>query len=99
VNLTGAGAFHELERGLEQLEILLVLGRVGAIDLYPLPRARGIGESIRPRTLKGLPARRNPVLEPVLEGFCPTCATVRSWPKAASPRALTSAKLSNLPIL
>jgi hypothetical protein len=26
---------------------------------------QGIGESIRPRTLKGLPARRNPVLEPV----------------------------------
>jgi hypothetical protein len=28
-------------------------------------KARGIGESIRPRTLKGPLARRNPVLEPV----------------------------------
>src|SRR6266850_7582913 len=38
--LTGPGAFHEGERGLKQLEVLLVLGRVGAVDLYPLSRAR-----------------------------------------------------------
>lgn len=35
--LAGPGGFHELERGSKQFEILLVLGRLGAVDLYPLP--------------------------------------------------------------
>jgi hypothetical protein len=34
--LAGPGGFHELERGLEQLEILLVIGCLGAVDLNPL---------------------------------------------------------------
>lgn len=38
-NLAGPGGFHELERGLKQFEILLVLSRFGAVDLYPFPRA------------------------------------------------------------
>jgi hypothetical protein len=38
--LAGPGGFHELERRLKQLEILLVLSRIGAVDLYPFPRAR-----------------------------------------------------------
>lgn len=31
--------FHELERGPEQREMLFVFGHVGAIELYPFPRA------------------------------------------------------------
>jgi hypothetical protein len=38
-NLAGPGGFHELERGLKQFEILFVPGRLGAVDLYPFPRA------------------------------------------------------------
>lgn len=38
-DLAGSGAFHKLERGLKQLEILLVLSRLGAVDLYPFPGA------------------------------------------------------------
>ncbi|SRR5712692_2712293 len=37
-NLAGSGSFHEIERGLKQLKILLVLGHLGAVDLYPFPR-------------------------------------------------------------
>src|SRR5256885_1608939 len=32
--------FYELDRGTKQFEILLVVGRILAIDLYPFPRAR-----------------------------------------------------------
>ena len=38
-DLAGSGAFHKLDRGLKQLEILLVLSRLGAVDLYPFPGA------------------------------------------------------------
>ena len=37
--LAGPGGFHKIERGLKQLEVLLVLSRFGAVDLYPFPRA------------------------------------------------------------
>jgi hypothetical protein len=37
-DLAGPGGFHELERSPKQLEILLVIGRLGAVDLYPFPR-------------------------------------------------------------
>lgn len=37
-DLAGPAAFHELDRGPKQLEIFLVLGRLGAIDLYPFSR-------------------------------------------------------------
>jgi hypothetical protein len=37
--LPASRRFHEVERGLKQLEILLVLGRLGAVDLDPFPRA------------------------------------------------------------
>jgi hypothetical protein len=37
--LAGSGGFHELYRGLKQIEIFLVLSRIGAVDLYPFPRA------------------------------------------------------------
>ena len=33
-------SLDELCRRLEQWEILLVVSRIGAVDLYPLPRAR-----------------------------------------------------------
>ncbi len=35
----GAGAFHKLKGGSKQFEILLVVRRVGTIDLNPLSRA------------------------------------------------------------
>src|SRR5258707_8080847 len=35
-----AGALHEIERGLEDLEILLVVRRIFAVDLHPLLGAR-----------------------------------------------------------
>ena len=38
-DLAGPGGFHEFERGLKQFEILLVISRVGAVDLYPFPGA------------------------------------------------------------
>ena len=38
-DLASPGGFHELERSLKQFEILLVLGRIGAVDLYPFPSA------------------------------------------------------------
>jgi hypothetical protein len=43
--LSRARALHEFVRGAKQREILFVVGRVGAIDLYPLPRT---GQSARP---------------------------------------------------
>ena len=36
-DLAGPAGFHELERGPKQWEILLVVGDIGAIDLYPFP--------------------------------------------------------------
>jgi hypothetical protein len=30
-----SGTFHKLKRGLKQIEILLVLSRLGAVNLYP----------------------------------------------------------------
>ena len=37
--LARTGAFDELHRCLKKWEILLVVGRIGAIDLYPFPGA------------------------------------------------------------
>ncbi len=39
-HLAGPGAFHEVERSLKQLEVLPVVGHLGAVDLYPFPRTR-----------------------------------------------------------
>jgi hypothetical protein len=39
INLAGPPGFHELERGLKQGKMLLVVGHVCAIDLYPFPCA------------------------------------------------------------
>jgi acetyl-CoA acetyltransferase len=52
---SGATAFH-----LAYSQV-----KAGLADVALAVGSEGIGESIRPRTLKGLPARRNPVLEPV----------------------------------
>jgi hypothetical protein len=38
-DLAAPGSFHELNRGLKQIEILLVLSRISAIYLYPFPGA------------------------------------------------------------
>ena len=37
--LARTGAFDELHRLLKKWEILLVVGRIGAVDLYPFPSA------------------------------------------------------------
>jgi hypothetical protein len=54
--LGGPAGPHELEGGLKQLEILLVLGRIGAVDLYPFPRTHQAGglelDDVRPRELQ-----------------------------------------------
>jgi len=48
-------------------QILVVdVGRRARLELAPC--RKGISESIRPRSLKGPPARRNPVLEPAANG-------------------------------
>src|SRR5260221_8001813 len=51
-----AGALHEIERGLEDLEILLVVRRIFAVDLHPLLGARHAarleGDHVLPRELQ-----------------------------------------------
>jgi len=43
---------------------LIGLARIDDASGIEVGIGKGIGESIRPQSLKGLPARRNPVLEP-----------------------------------
>ena len=73
-DLAGPGGFHEIERRLEEVEVLLVFGRLGAVDLDPFPRARHAAglerDDVVPRELqlgRGGDRRRRPTPSPEMQ--------------------------------